>query len=33
MTGRNCVKFIRITKNKLSALYSVDKCVEKGILY
>ena len=30
IAGRNCVKFIRITKNELSALYSVDKCVPKG---
>ena len=29
IAGRNCVKFIRITKNDLSALYSVDKCVPK----
>ena len=32
IAGRNCVKFIRITKNELSALYSVDKCVPKGLL-
>jgi len=30
IAGRNCVKFIRITKNELSALYSIDKCVPKG---
>ena len=30
IAGRNCVKFIRITKNEWSALYSVDKCVPKG---